>query len=182
MIIDKALQTFKEKYDREAVQSVIDLSHDHSLYMSSFKGFNMQEAVDQFIEYIDGFVKYRIENIGKSNAKPNNVISEHTKSFIETKLFIENKIPFNNATSFIEQYVDSVDKLVKTVNENQSLILECISDNESSGCILEFADAFMENLNNHFYPVMEHLLQSSGYYSRKKLRAPAAPKEPTFFL
>jgi hypothetical protein len=182
MIADKALQNFRERYDREAVESVINLSGDHSLYMSSFKGFNIQEAVDQFIEYMDGYVKYQIGNIGKPNAKPNNVIKEHTKSFIETRLFSESNIPFNNAAGFIEGYLDNVSKLVKVANENQSILMECTGDNESIGCIVEFTDAFMSNLDNRFYPVMEHLLQSSGYYSRKKLRTPSAPKEQTFFL
>ena len=181
MILDKALQMFKEKYDREAVESVINLSNDHSLYMSSFKAFSIQEAVDQFIEYMDGYVKYRIGNIGKPDVKSNNVITEHTKSFIEAKLFIEKNVPFNSATNFLEGYLDNIDRLVKVVNENQSILMD-YSDNESTGCIVEFTDTFMTNLNDRFYPVMEHLLQSSGYNSRKQLRAPVVKKEQNFFL
>ena len=182
MILDKALQTFKEKYDREAVESVITLSHDRSLYMSSFKAFNIQEAVNQFIEYMDGYVKYRVDNDGKSDVKSNNVITEHTKSFIQTKLFVEDVIPFNNATGFIQEYIDGIGRVLENVNNNQSTLMISIDDNESTGCIIEYADAFIENMNTRFYPIMEHLLQSSGYYTKKILHAPAAKKEQNFFL
>jgi hypothetical protein len=187
MIIDKALQTFKETYDREAIESIVQLSEDRSLYKSSFKGFNIQEAVNKFITYLNGYAEYRIENVDKTEVMDNNTITEHTKSFIKNKsndniLFEEAVIPFNDSTKFIQEYFECIGLLIESVNKNQTILMESIDDSESSGCILKFTEMFLEDVNERIHPIMEYLLQSSGYYSRKRLRAPSVKKEQNFFL
>lgn len=189
MIITKALQEFKEKYNRESIESIVNLSNDKTMYMSSFNAFNLTESVNRFKLFIDGYAEYRTEKVNDKKKPSNDTLLEHTKLLIDNKLkdheiFEELKLPFRNASSFVQEYVECINILSDTVNKNQSLILESTDDVSSSGCVLEFTEMFLDKLNDRFYPIMEHLLNSSGYYSRKQLRTPSVKKEQEyhFFL
>lgn len=190
MIISNTIKEFKEKYDREAIQSIINLSDDKTLYRSTFTGFNITESVEQFKSYIEGFAEYRVTEGNKNEKRTNEILLEHTKLLLENKsdkanFFKEIKVPYNSATEFIQEYMDSITIVSDMINSSQSIIMESTDDVESTGYVVTFTEMFMEKMNDAFYPIMEHLLQSSGYYSRKQLRQPPAVKEKTeqhFFL
>ena len=190
MTISNTLKEFKEKYDRDAIQSIINLSDDKTLYRSTFIGFNLTESVEQFKSYIEGFAEYRATEGNVDEKRTNTILLEHTKLLLENKsdavkIFEEINIPFNSATEFIQEYMDSIALINDMVDSGQSVILESTDDVDSAGCVLEFTEMFLDKMNDKFYPVMEHLLQNSGYYSRKILRQPPTVKEETeqhFFL
>jgi len=79
MKIDSAIKTFYEKYNREAIQSIDNISNDYGLNISDsiIKAFNINESFDKFKTYLEGYTSYKINN--KDDKIDQTAIKERTK-------------------------------------------------------------------------------------------------------
>lgn len=192
MKIDSAIKEFLEKYDTEAIRSIDELAQDLSLTRQKAKmpAFNLQEGIDTFIEFLEGYANYKIENINNEKASPHEAIVEHTKLFISGKLFKETtetgedeEILIESIPKFVESYIKGIPNVISTIDKLKAAMLESGTDLESIAVINDFADDFMESLHERFDPVMDKILWASGYNSKIALRnAVPKPKETPVFL
>lgn len=171
MIIDSAIKTFLEKYDREAIDSINNVSKDlgaiHNKY--TIKGFNINEAFNKFQDYIKGYASYKIENINNPDASPQSAIIESVQRFIDTQLFEEKDLLYPELPTFVESYVNGIESLISTIEDVKHTMMESDIDGEYIGNVNEFADKFMIKLHESFDPVMDKILWASGYNSKRAL-------------
>ena len=171
MKIDNAIKIFSEKYDRDAIESIDNISKEYGLLIneSTIKTFNMCEAFDIFNKYLEGYASYKINNINNPEATSQDLIKESVEKFINTQIFKETSSKYNELPNFITGYIDGINSLCETIdNVKISMIDNGILD-ECVGDVNEFADMFIDKLHESFYPTMENILWASGYNSKKRL-------------
>lgn len=178
MRIDTAIHAFSEKYDREAVASIDEMSTDRGLALTgaTVKAFNMKESFDMFSQYLKEYANYKVGNINNEKASPQTVIKESVSSFIGSQLFKESNVKCTDLSAFVMSYIEGINTLTEAVEEAKKVMNEGDVDPEAIGDINEFADRFMEQLHESFDPFMEKTLWATGYTSKKKL-SPKRPKE-----
>lgn len=171
MKIDSAIKDFSEKYDRDAIQSIDNISKDYALKISesTIKVFNLVESFDIFSKYLKGYSTYKLENVNNPESSSQDTIKESVKKFIDTKIFTETEIKYSALPSFIKGYFEGVNLLIETVDNIKRNMIDCDVDSEDIGDINEFVDMFMDKFNESFYPTMDRILWASGYNSKKKL-------------
>ena len=171
MKIDSAIQTFTEKYDRVAMESIDELSNDLGLCAnrSTIKGFNIQEAFDRFSEYLKGYGEYKIENKENSKASPQDVIRENVANFIDNHVFECADIPYSRVNEFVRTYLEGIESLISTIDTvKNDMIVEDV-DLEAVGDVNDFADHFMGKLQECFDPVIDKILWASGYNAHQRM-------------
>lgn len=184
MIIDRAIKTFVEKYDREAMSYISEISQNLGLVHNKYtiKGFNITESFDKFQEYIKGYAQYKIENANNAEASPQNVIIESVRNFIDTQIFQEKDMLYNELPAFVEEYVNGVNNLLKTIDEVKEDMMESGVDQNDIGDVNDFTDSFMIKLHESFDPTMDRILRASGYTTKKNLYANTPKEKPHIFL
>ena len=187
MIIDSAINNFFEKYDREAMETIDELSKEFGLNVNDHKilVFNMKESFQLFNEYINGYADYKIKNINNDNASPQYIIRETVDKFITENIFKEVSIKYNELPDFIQSYINGIKSLNETVNNLKHKMIENDVDAECIGDVNDFCDAFMIKLHESFDPCMDRILWASGYNFRKRLvkpsdNIPVKPQSPIF--
>lgn len=189
MNIDNALQEFTEKYDRDAIKSIDDISKEIGLVQNKYTidAFNMNEAFDSFTKYLKGYACF-IEQAAKSNDKAAKTM-EHTKKpevddsfkrYIDTECVKEQKLTYDQLPEFVEAFLIGVQQLSSDVTEIQESLDNIDADQETIGGINEYANEFLESVWNQMNPVMDKILWASGYNSNKKLMNPSKKKETVF--
>jgi len=178
MKIDSALTIFSERYDREAIASIEELSKDIGLIQqgAKIKAFNIQEGFNTFMDAITGYGLYKTENVNNEEASPQEKIVEHVNSFI-TGLFNETtengepvEILIKDIPLFVEAYLTNIPKVIETVDKVKEHLLEAGIDEEYIGDINNFVDNFMVRLHESFDPTMDKILWASGYNAKVGLR------------
>jgi len=182
MKIDSAIKTFYEKYNREAIQSIDNISNDYGLNISDsiIKAFNINESFDKFKTYLEGYTSYKINN--KDDKIDQTAIKERTKVFIDTKIFESCDIKYNQLPKFITGYIEGVNSLCETVDNIKREMIDANIKAEDIGDINEFADMFMDKLHESFDPSMDRILWASGYNAKQRLSKENTdkPKAPIF--
>lgn len=172
MIIDTAVKTFLEKYDRPAIEAINEISKRYGLNINGYKMnvFNLTEAFDQFKTYIEGYASYKAENVNSEEASPQDVIVEKTDEFINTGVKIEDvSIRYSDIPTFVESYVSNIKSLLETVDKVKAFMMESDVDPSAVGDINHFCDKFMERVDPLFEGCMDRILWASGYNSKKAL-------------
>lgn len=184
MKIDSAIKDFSEKYDRNAIESIDNISKDYALNISesTIKVFNLTESFNMFSQYLKGYASYKVENLSNPEASSQEVIKESVKKFIDTKLFKEADIRYSELPSFITGYIAGIDALCETVDDVKRIMTDGNVAAEDIGDINEFADMFMDKLHESFDPAMEKILWASGYNSKKKLFEKTSKEKAPVFL
>lgn len=171
MKIDSAIQLFSERYDREAIQSIEEISQERGLVLNgaTIKAFNINESFDKFSQYIKEYAEYKVKNKDNSKASPQEAIRESASRFIDSYLIQESDVRYSELPEFVKSYATGVETLTEAINESKDMMLENDVDLEAIGDINDFADRFMEKLHESFDPTMDKILLASGYTSKKRL-------------
>ena len=184
MKIDSAVKTFFEKYDREAIQSIDNISREHGLVIheSTIKSFNLKESFDIFGQYLKGYATYKSESVNNEEATSQDMIKESVESFINTQIFKETATKYADLPTFVTGYIEGINSLNEAIDEAKRIMNDANVKPEDIGDINEFTDMFMDKLHEHFYPVMESILWASGYNAKKILYNPNSdkPAAPVF--
>lgn len=185
MKIDHVLQEFTERYDREAMESIEEISKDFGLniHKSSLNLFNLQESFDQFTKYITSYAKYVVENVNNPKASSRESISFSVNKFINEQLFKEANIEYSDLPSFIESYVNGINNLNLAITEAKDIINDCDEvDPIYAGDINEYTDMFISRLEESFNPAMDKILWASGYNSKQVLSGKKKDNSKPVFL
>ena len=188
MKIDSALREFSEKYDRNAIKSIEEISKDSVLsynkknHINGVKGFHIQESFSAFEEFLNGYSEYKIENMNNAKASSHESIIEHTKTYIDEKLFEECNLLYPQLPMFVGGYINGINSLTETVDTVKEKMMEAGVDPESIASVNDFIDTFMDKLYESFDPTMDRILWASGYNSKSKLAKSTEPKilKPVF--
>jgi len=172
MFLNEAVKNLFTKYDREVFESLDKLSNNQSYKLNelSIKATNINEAVDKFNLYLEGYIDYKIENIDNVKSMNQKQITEATHDFIDNKLFQDHRILYTDTKKYIESYIMGINKLLKTIDDGKNKLFESNIDNQSIGALEEFGEYFIDKMNERFYPFIENMLWASGYNSKKKLK------------
>lgn len=177
MKIDSALVAFTESYDREAIQSIDEISKDDTLRMSTIGGkhmslklFNINESCGYFNDWLKGYASYKVNFKGDPKSSSQDVIKESVTKMLESStMFAEKDVRYPELPAFVEGYVNGVKTLLETVDVVKSTMTEAGVDPEAVGDVNDFCDQFMTKLDESFHESMNKILWASGYNSRKKL-------------
>jgi hypothetical protein len=182
MRLDSALKIFLEKYDELAVASIDDISNDISLTGNKkyIKGFNITESFDKFIEFIDGYTKYKIENMDNSEASSHDNVVNHTNNFIDSKLFNECNILYVDLPIVIKGYISGIKQLTEMVDTVKGHMIEHGVDDNSISSVNNFTDTFLEKFHSYYDPMMENVLWATGYNTKIRLSKRNKKEVPIF--
>ena len=172
MKIDTAIRDFVEGVNREALQSIDELSQESGLVLNSItmQAFNLQESCEKFASYLEGYGRYKVQNLGNPKASDQHAIHESTDRFISSdQLFQETSIKYPEVPGFIKSYVTGIQRILEAVDTTKSMMMEADVDHEAIGDVNEFTDQFMDRLHEHFKPWMEKVLWESGYTAKQRL-------------
>jgi tRNA U34 5-carboxymethylaminomethyl modifying enzyme MnmG/GidA len=171
MKIDSSIKEFLEKYNDEAMQSIEEISSEFGLVSqrNKIKLFNLNEDINKFINYMEGYSNYKIKNINNENASTNESISDQVNIFMDKELFKESEVLYSELPKFVSSYINGIKDIGGKVDEWKEKMLEAEVDYESIGIINDFVDTFTERLNEKFDNSMNKILWASGYNSKKKL-------------
>lgn len=165
MKADVAVRTFVETYDEEAIKSIDNLINkpETKIDYINVNGFNIKEAFDSFIDYIDGYKEYVLVDQYEYGRKTKDEIIESMHGYLDKAVFKEEPLYVEDSKKFISEYVNGCNRVVDKVNDIQSELMLNDVDHESIGNITEYADIFMDKMDNKFNSVMTSLLRKSGY-------------------
>lgn len=171
MIVDNAIKEFTEKYDREAIASIDELAGEIGLKKAGFtiKTFNIKESFNQFSKYLEQYGEYKAKYKDDPKASPREVIYESTKTFMDNDLFLLAEMKYEELPDFVSGYIEGCNALIETVETVKSSMRNNEIDMESVGDVSEFADMFMEKMNERFHESMDRILWASGYKSKQRL-------------
>lgn len=172
----KQLKHFKESYDSKAIYSIKSLNDDIKLQKTNgFKAFDMNKSVNDFKEYIEGFIQYKIEN--KENGLDNNVILERTNIFIETAIIEDKQFKFNESINFINNYLNKLNELNQFIESKIEYMNENDLSQDNIGILMKSFDKFLDKFEESMDNTMTELLHCSGYKHKK-----IEKKNDDFFL
>ena len=168
----QVLVNFFERYSPEAIRSIDRMSGDLTLQMSKFKAFTFDDGSSKFLEYVDGYADYKMERVEETDKRyqTNEAILEHTKSFVRDDLIRETKLPFKQASTFVENVLKHLGSLPGKAEEVQTRLMEAGLDNESVGTVIEIVDDYATYLYESVCPVIDRLLWASGYNSAQRFK------------
>lgn len=171
MKIDLAIKEFLEKYDKAAISSIDKISKDIGLkhHKLSLPLFNIKECFDTFSSCLDVYSNYKIENANNDKAVQHNLIQEKVNSIIDTSLFKEENVLYQDIPLFVESYINGINSLLEKIEFIKSNMIDADIQYEYIGDVNEFTDNFMEKMNKSFYESMDKILTASGYKTNKSL-------------
>lgn len=178
MRIDNVIKEFCEKYDRDAMKSIEDISTEIGLIQNNItiKGFNMNEAFKSYTAYLKGYAEFMelaaVEGSKEAKTMEKSSKEEVAKSFdkyINTKVINEEALTYDKLPQFISSFVEGVRTLTKDVDTIKDAMFEAEVPNEVIGSVNDYTDKFIDKLVESMDPVMNEILWASGYHSKKKL-------------
>ena len=172
MKIDTAIRDFVEGVNREALQSIDELSQETGLVLNGVKmqAFNLQESCEKFASYLEGYGRYKVQNLENPKASDQQAIHESTDRFIgSNQLFHETSITYPEVPGFVKSYITGIQRILEAVDATKSMMMEADVDQDAVGDVNEFTDQFMDRLHEHFKPWMEKVLWESGYMAKQRL-------------
>lgn len=184
MRIDSAVQVFSEKYDREAIESIDEISRERGLVLNrtTIPAFNLNESFTMFSQYLKEYAEYKVKNLNNEKASPQDAIQESVSMFIETQLFHEEAVKYSDLPKFVMSYIEGIDTLTEAVDEAKRIMMEADVDSGAIADVNDFADKFMDRLHESFDPTMDKILRASGYTTRKELSNLGKNRKKPVFL
>ena len=171
MKTDSAVKEFTEKYNREMLESIDELSNRRGYKENklTMPVVNLTEATHKFDIFMRGYADYKKKHID-GDSLSNDQIFENTNTFInDPGMFTEDAIMITNLPGYIKTYFESVNTIGSMADEIKNDMTESGVDLESVGAVNGFVDSFMERMQGKFYPVMDQILWASGYNARQRL-------------
>lgn len=178
MRIDNVISEFCEKYDRDAMKSIEDISSEIGLVQNNItiKGFDMNEAFKAYTAYLKGYAEFMelasVEGSNEAKTMENSSKEEVVKSFdkyINSNVIIEEALTYDKLPKFISSFIEGVTTLNEDVNRIKEAMFEADVPKETIGSINDFTDKFIDKVVESMDPVMNEILWASGYNSKKKL-------------
>lgn len=177
MRIDNAINEFCEKYDRDAMKSIEDISSEIGLVNNvTIKGFNMNEAFTSYTAYLKGYAEFmELATVeGSKEAKTmekssNDEIAKSFDKYINTKVINEEVLTYDKLPQFISSFIEGVNNLNDEIKTIKVSMFEADVSNEIIGSVNDFTDKFIDKVVESMDPVMNEILWASGYNSKKKL-------------
>lgn len=184
MKIDTAIQVFSEKYDREAMQYIDEISRERGLVLtrSKLKAFNINESFNDFSQYLKEYAEYKVKNKNNEQASPQDTIRESVRNFIKTQMFKESDLLYSDIPQFIESYINGIETLREAVDSAKDIMMEGDIDYDAIADVNDFTDNFMDSLHESFDPLMDKILMASGYVTSKVLMNPKKSAKKPIFL
>ena len=181
MKIDSALSTFVERYDKAAMDSIDQMSHDFGrIYRKdTIPLFNINETFEKFNKWLQGYAAYCVDCKKEGTTPTQSVMTEALHRMLDgVDKFCEEKYTYDRFPSFVHTYIEGVRTLSATVNDVKSLLMESGIDQGLIGSVNEYTDEFMGIMEESFTPSMDKLLMASGYTTNKILFGKNRPAEP----
>lgn len=171
MKLDTAVKEFVEAYDQDAIASINRISNDYSMRIgeATIRAFNLNESFNLFCEFLEGYGDYKIKNRDNDNASPQDAIVKSVDAFIESRLFKECTITYPEINGFVKGYIEGIKHLTETVENTKEKMMDHDVELEYVGVVNDFADKFMDRLQESLNPTMNRFLWASGYMSEKVL-------------
>ena len=173
MKMDKALQHFCERYDRDALASIDELSQELGLRYQKkpVNCFDIKKTFENFIEFVEGYVEYKIENVSNDQSDFSERIEECVESFLNDKEKICSpiNIDYHESREFIHSYTNGIPSMISSIEGFKSKMIEGGVSQEDVGYLTEMSDRFLEKMDSEFHTVMDKLLWASGYHSKQKI-------------
>lgn len=172
MKIDLVLKNFSEKYDRDMIDAISNISNDFGLNKNGYKihSFNINEAFDQFTKYLKGYGDYTIECMSNEKLiKSKEDISDSFKNFMNISVIKECDLHYNEIEKFVTSYLEGVDNLITIIDECKSKMEDAGVAPEVVGTINEYTDMFIDVLEEKVDENMDKFLLASGYTTNKRL-------------
>ena len=171
MNAQQSLKFFSDRYNEEMISSIESLSNELGVQYHKCRivGANLSESVNEFKDFITNYVKYKKENINNVDASPQKAIYESAINNISSELFSPADLFYKDFPSYIESYLTGIQEVDKLCDQGKQELMEAGVDIDSVGAIEEFASLFYRRLNESFYPVVDRMVNASGYTARQNL-------------
>ena len=177
-----ALLSFCEKYDGEAIESITIMSNDISLTHHKFDGMKLNESAAMFVKALRGYVDLCCEHVtDEESTQPADFITE-CNTYIATKLFSEEKIPYQHASSMVSSYLEHIHELESTEDELKTKMLEAGTPGEQVGGLTDMVEVYLSQLDEKMESVMDGLLWASGYRSKERLSKAGSTTKPQHYI
>lgn len=171
MSIHTALREFTEKYDAEAITSIDRLPAKVGMRadMIPFKLFNLTETCKAFCDYLVGYRDYMKAHKDNPRKSTRDIMKANTARFLkDPQFFKECDSNYKAIPEFVKSYLESVQKIAQVVESvKEDMELNDI-ELEYVGDVTEYADTFIQKLNEKFDPIMSDILWASGYAGAHK--------------
>ena len=155
MNLHTAIRDFTDSYDREAISHIQALATDSSIRHSKFlfEAVDIKKSADLFIEYLEGFAKYKMTPEG-NDTNDIDVILERTDMFLDRRvpgggippIFETTKIHPYEVPTFCTDYLESVQKVIDKIECLSSEMLESYVTNDAVGALCEMGDKYVSYL------------------------------------
>ena len=182
MILDTAINDFLNRYNREMIQSIEDMSKGIGYRENNFTmpAFDMKSAFSKFETFLCGYADYKIKNINNPNAVDQDTILENSKTFIDKETITDCAIKYPELPQFIADYLNGIKCLTDTcckvkcdMEHTEGL------DHAYIGAVDDIVTYFVEKVQAAFYPVMDNMVTASGYRSNELLhKCTGSSKKP----
>lgn len=176
MNLHNAIRDFTARYDRNAISSIQDLATNSSMTRSKFlfKAVDVKKATDLFVEYLDGYAKFKIGSIGSDDSEMK-AIMERTEMFLTNDgtnksmpvAFEEVDIHYSDIPEVCKDYIESVQRVMDAVNRLTTDLSAYDVKNDDIGALTEMSDMYI----SHLFPLVEKVMYTglcaSGYEHKK---------------
>lgn len=171
MILDRAINTFLESYDREAIEFIENMANDQRLGYTDYKInlFNINEAFEKFNTIIENYGKYQTRILTEETKYTHDKVCSDYNAYMESEMIKEDKVKSNDIAKFVKAYIEGVDNTLRHIDEVKTKMMQDGVPGNKIGEINNFADIFMNKVNEAFTESMDKILLASGYKTKQKL-------------
>lgn len=171
MILDRAIDTFLETYDREAIKFIDDMANDQRLGYTDYKMnlFNINEAFEKFNTIIENYGKYQIRILTEDTKYTHDKVCSDYNAYMESEMIKEVRVKSNDVAKFVKTYIEGVNNTLCHIDEIKFKMMKDGVPGNKIGEIDNFADIFMSKVNEAFTESMDKILLASGYKTKQKL-------------
>lgn len=166
MILDSAIETFLETFDRDAIMSIDNFSKDELEIRNKAKIslFGITEAFNRFDQIISNWGKTNLRKLIKEGTDYTlQDASKEVSDFINLKIIKPKEVLVSDLPAFVESYLTGVKKTLDNIENIKIEMIKNKINNENIGIINDFADHFMEKVNTEFFKGMDTILWATGY-------------------
>ena len=171
MTADKMKSLFLDTYSKEAIQSIDRLANELGLVEKRYtiEVFNLREGTDSFIQYLEEFCNYKLNEKLAVKQVSMEKIKTHSSEMIESRLFNSIKIEFKDLPEFVKSYIDAIDRVNEKVQGIRSQFISSQISPDDIGVLSDMEDKFYNMLKDRFDRTMQTILTASGFNTQKKL-------------
>lgn len=184
MLIDDAVKTFLEKYDREAIVSISELSNDRGLKLHEYKIdlFDIEESFNWFNKMLDQWTVYQVRLLTEKTNTTTEKVQSDLNALMDKELIKPKDIKVEDFSNFVESYLTGLKQISSKITDVKENLLSYKVEPKNIGTLDSFADKFLEKVQTEFDKSMDRLLWASGYNSKKKLHSTKKMEEKQIII